>query len=479
MRIPIQFLPLLPAIVPLIAHGQCWQRVWHDEFNGDSIATNKWTFETGGGGWGNQELETYTAQNAQVSGGRLLISALKDSSGFTSARMKTAGHAFWKYGRFEALMKLPSAPGMWPAFWMMPEDSVYGGWPRSGEIDIVEVVGQYPNRSYATVHTVDAKGAHVSFGDSTDLSSGVFAAGFHVFSLEWDAGSMRFALDGTVYATRLRPLPGGATWPFDQPFYFILNLAVGGNWPGPPTAATVFPQVMEVDWVRVSQKLEDIAMTGHNLVVPGARKKRYELPQIHGAAYDWTLPDGAAITSGGGSHAIHVDWGTASSGDVAVTITTDCGAATKTMTVTVTPNLWVNPSFVDGFANWGENGAGKFEILADAADGDNHAARVTVSQPGQFPWSVQLLRSGLKLKKDVLYTVSFFARSDMPRSIPFSFIDSTTYATFATRKIALTTDWTEYSLTFTQPSDATALFTIDLAASAGVYDFDDFQFTRQ
>ena len=375
-------------------NAQCWQQVWRDEFSGSTVAKNKWTFETGGGGWGNQELETYTAANAQVANGSLLISAVKGPDGYTSARMKTAGHAFWKYGRFEARMKLPSAPGMWPAFWMMPQDSVYGAWPRSGEIDIVEVIGTYPNRSYATVHTADAKGNHVSFGDSTDLASGTFSDGFHTFSLEWDATSMRFLLDGTVYTSRAKPLPNGATWPFDQPFYFIMNLAVGGNWPGPPTAATVFPQVMEVDWVRVSQKLEDISLAGHNLVVPGARNKRYEVPEIAGATYDWSIPDGASIVSGAGRHAIHVDWGTASSGDVAVTIGTDCGSTSKAMAVNVTPNLWPNPSFVDGFANWGQNGAGKFEIIADSADGDNHAARVTVSQPGQFPWSIQLLRPG-------------------------------------------------------------------------------------
>ena len=463
-------------------NGQCWQRVWHDGFNSGTIAKGKWTFETGGGGWGNGELETYTSrpENARVEDGHLLITAVKDASGaYTSARMKTAGHAYWRYGKFEARIKMPSAPGMWPAFWMLPEDSVYGTWPRSGEIDITEVVGLFPGRSYATIHTIDAKGNHVSFGDSTDLATGAFQDDFHVFSVEWDATSMKFALDGNVYAMRTKPLPNGGVWPFDQPFYFILNLAVGGQWPGAPTAATPFPQVMDVDWVRVSQKIEDIQLKGPDLLTPEAAKRHYEVPEIPGATYAWSVSDGAAILSGVDKHKAQVDWGTAATGTVTVTVTTDCGTATKSMDVTITPNLWVNPTFVDGFSNWGLVGAGKFEIIADAADGDHHAARVTVAKPGSVPWDIQLVRSNMQLTAGTSYSVSFYARSDQPKTIPFSIIDAKTYSTYANAKIELTTDWKQYTLTYKQAVNAAALFTIDLATAAGVYDFDGFQFVKQ
>lgn len=319
----------------------------------------------------------------------------------------------------------------------------------------------------------------MSTGESTNLDSGTFSDDFHVFSLEWDSSAMKFALDGNVYMTRTKPLPNGATWPFDQPFYFILNLAVGGIWPGPPTSATKFPQEMNVSWVRVSQKLEDIPLSGKDLVAPGAQHKRYEVPQMAGVTYRWTVPDGATIVSGNGTNTIHVDWGDeSSSGAVSVQMTADCGTSVASMPVTVTSNLWGNPSFVDGFAGWEQIGNGKFEIFEDSADGDAHAARVTVSQIGQYPWSVQLVRQGIKLKQNVRYSVSFWARSDQPRTIPFSFIDGTTYATYATKRINVTTDWNEFTLTFRQPADATALFTTDLAAAIGVYDFDGFLFSR-
>lgn len=475
------------VLMALVAAGQCRQRVWHDEFNGDAIHTGKWTFDVGGGGWGNQELEYYTArpENARVENGHLLITARKESyqgSNYTSARMKSHHRGNWRYGRFEARIKLPSAPGMWPAFWMMPEKSIYGGWPFSGEIDIMELIGVYPNRVYATVHTVNAKGAHVSFGDHLDLpaAGATFSDDFHVFSVDWDAASMRFAVDDVVYATRVKPLPNGATWPFDQPFYFILNLAVGGQWPGPPTAATEFPQVMDVDYVRAYQDIGDIEILGPALVVPGKPKTHYELPQIEGASYQWTVPDGATIVSGDGTHRIEVNWGTALSGNVGAVLTVDCGTSAKTLPVTVSPNLWTNGSFSDGgFAGWNRNGNAKFEVIGDAADGDGAAARVTVTQTGPNPWSVQLSRPNIKLEAGATYTISFWGRSDKARSVPASFIDSTVYSTFKAQTIALTTDWTEYSFTFTQAAAATALFNLDLAAAAGVYDFDGFVFTRQ
>lgn len=236
-----------------------YKLVWSDEFNKNEVNTGVWKFENGNGsnGWGNNELEYYTSRpaNVKVSGGYLLITARKEDyrgMHYTSARMKTKGHGDWRYGKFVARMKLPTGKGMWPAFWLMPTQSVYGGWPHSGEIDIMEMIGDQPSTVYGTAHygaeSHHQQGCHIS------LDHGTLAEGFHTYSLVWTPDSLKWYLDGKQYCqvTKKSILPD--PWPFDQQFYIILNLAVGGNWPGNPSADTKFPQSMLVDYVRVYQK---------------------------------------------------------------------------------------------------------------------------------------------------------------------------------------------------------------------------------
>jgi len=230
---------------------QGWTLVWHDEFDGPSIDSSRWNYEINGNGGGNNELQYYTGSpsNSFVEQGCLVIQALKEGylgKEYTSARLNTDHKGDWLYGRFDVRAKLPTGRGLWPAIWMLPTDWAYGGWPASGEIDIMELLGQQPGKVYGTVHFASDGGQHLSSGGSYLLPAGQsFAAGFHLFSLEWSADSLLWFVDGIRYhAEHNGP-------PFDKRFHFILNVAVGGNWPGSPDATTVFPQHMMVDYVRV------------------------------------------------------------------------------------------------------------------------------------------------------------------------------------------------------------------------------------
>jgi len=242
-----------------------WKLVWQDDFSKDQQIDRKiWNFELGGRGASNHELEYYTnsPKNASIINGQLAITALNNDDGhrFTSARMNTHGNFSCLYGRIEACIKVPHAQaGNWPAFWMLPEDSNYGRWPRSGEIDIMEVIDE-SNKLYGTCHF---GGEHTNIPGARDvhagarvlLSHGDFSQDYHVYAVEWEAHEIRWYLDGKFYGsihtwhTPSAPYPA----PFDQKFFIILNFAIGGDFPGPPNAKSTFPQSMWVKYVRVYQ----------------------------------------------------------------------------------------------------------------------------------------------------------------------------------------------------------------------------------
>ena len=234
-----------------------WQLVWQDEFDGAALDTTKWVRETGGHGWGNNELEFYTdrVENSRLENGSLVIEARSEAFGnqaYTSARLKTQGLVAWKYGRIEARIQIPRGQGLWPAFWMLGDNFPQVGWPACGEIDIMENIGREPGRVHGVVHGPNYSGAN-GIGGEYNLSTGAFADDFHVFAIEWHAAAMQWFVDGTLFRTVLpSDLPG--LWVFDHPFFIILNVAVGGYWPGNPDTTTVFPQTMRVDYVRVYQK---------------------------------------------------------------------------------------------------------------------------------------------------------------------------------------------------------------------------------
>jgi beta-glucanase (GH16 family) len=238
--------------------GQNYKLVWSDEFDAPTINQFKWVQETGAGGWGNSESQYYTNRtaNAYIDSGMLVIKAIKESysgSAYTSARIKTQGRASWKYGRIEARIKLPYGQGIWPAFWMLGDNISTVSWPKCGEIDIMEMIGGTGARdrtTYGTAHW-DNNG-HVSSGSNKALSGGRFADEFHVFSITWNAQMIAWYLDDVPYYV-VNTTPAALT-AFQKNFFIILNLAVGGVWPGYPDASTVFPQMMYVDYVRVYQE---------------------------------------------------------------------------------------------------------------------------------------------------------------------------------------------------------------------------------
>ena len=271
-----------------------WSLVWQDEFEGHQLDPLKWDFDIGNGffdyqnhvwvpGWGNEELQYYTREPANVSvkDSLLTIRALKESlhgCGYTSARLKTRqrdGTALFTklYGRFEWRAKVPWGKGLWPALWMLPQHDAYGGWAASGEIDVMEIVGDKPQQVLNSIHfgsTYPERSlitqVHALPGDST-------VADWHVYAVEWEPGEIRFYVDGVHTSTRdhwwscgntkdgLGQLPRRAAdlhpWPapFDQPFYLVMNVAVGGNFPGVPNAATQFPAELVLDYVRVYERV--------------------------------------------------------------------------------------------------------------------------------------------------------------------------------------------------------------------------------
>jgi hypothetical protein len=232
--------------------------VWHDEFSGTALSSD-WVHEIGTGcpslcGWGNNELQYYREENTSVEGGLLTITAREQNFGgssYTSSRIKTQGLQSFKYGRIDIRAKLPFGQGIWPALWMLGDNINAVGWPSCGEIDIMEMVGGAGDGTvHGTIHW-DDNGSYANFGGSNSLSSGKLSDEFHVYSIIWDETSIKWLRDDIQYHV-VSTTPGGMT-EFHQNFFFIFNVAVGGNWPGSPDASTVFPQTMVVDYVRVFQ----------------------------------------------------------------------------------------------------------------------------------------------------------------------------------------------------------------------------------
>ena len=234
--------------------------VWSDEFSGTDLDPGTWNQEIGNGnnGWGNNELEYYTnsAKNTFISNGNLIIEARRetfDRFNYTSGRMTTQGKKYFTSGRIDIRAKLPVGKGIWPALWMLGNNISSVGWPACGEIDIMELVGTYPGRISGTLHWKALSGSHSSKGANFSLTSGDFSQQFHVFSIVWKQDNTKWYVDDQFFLECAVSDVSPADYPFNADQFFIFNVAVGGDWPGPPDYNTVFPQRMFVDYVRVFQ----------------------------------------------------------------------------------------------------------------------------------------------------------------------------------------------------------------------------------
>ncbi|NBB76533.1 MAG: family 16 glycosylhydrolase [Bacteroidetes bacterium] len=228
--------------------------VWADEFNGDQLNEDDWTYEIGDGcpdlcGWGNEELQDYTEEeeNVRLEDGKLLITAKETESSYTSARIITQDKVELQFGRIDIRAKLPQGQGIWPALWMLGANIDDVSWPATGEIDIMELVGHEPGIVHGTVH-FENNGYQTS-SEHYMLEDGIFADQYHVFTIVWERNRIRWYVNNQLYKTFKRQNIGN--YPFNSPFFFIINVAVGGRWPGNPDETTEFPQQMSVDYIRV------------------------------------------------------------------------------------------------------------------------------------------------------------------------------------------------------------------------------------
>ena len=244
-----------------------WALVWNDEFDGPALNLEKWSFEIGGHGWGNNELQYYSDDDstAFIQDGKLVIRAdlVPQGTGssdnlryFSSARLRTAGKGDWRYGRIEVKAKLALGQGIWPAIWMLPTDWMYGGWPESGEIDIMEHVGYDPGRVHGSIHTGSYNHKiNTQRGGSKLLDK--ISSKFYVYAIEWYEDRIDFLIDDAKYFSFQNDGKNDFnTWPFNQRFHLLINIAVGGDWPGSPDETTQFPTEMEVEYVRVYEKIQ-------------------------------------------------------------------------------------------------------------------------------------------------------------------------------------------------------------------------------
>ena len=365
---------LLGALLCLLLPGrllaQCTQLVWNDEFNNAALDTTKWKVITGDGcpgvcGWGNAELENYRAQNIATTGGNLVISTRFEtttapsgntyqySSGKLQSKLpgKSQLQTF-KYGRIEARMQLPSAGGVWPAFWMLADP---GNWPYTGEIDIMEA--KHKNPTSMTGTAIGNAGGGNPYFNSRTYSAGVdLSQGFHVYALEWGPDVLRFYVDGNLYNTVTPQTTPNGSFPFnDNKFYILLNAAVGGPGSGytgyiQPTPAD-YPTQTLVDYVRVYSGTYNYAIIGDGQVFPNEQYKNYRIDPVAGGSYTWTVPAGATIVSGQGTNVVTVNWGT-TGGSVGVAVAVNgCTTGSYTKAVTIGPAMQLEKVYDDFESN--------------------------------------------------------------------------------------------------------------------------------
>ena len=405
-----------------------WQLVWSYEFNEKTIDTNIWNFEVGNGhakgipGWGNGELEYYTDKNAFIEYGYLIIEARKEkvsdkygTYNYTSARLTTEKKFEIKHGRIEIRAKLPKGKGIWPAIWLLGDDISEVGWPTCGEIDIMEMLGHDTRTVYGTAHGPGYSG-NASIGVPYKLPEDVpdFSDAFYVFTIEWDEDEIEWYVDGKLYHVLSKDEleAKGLKWVFDHPFFLILNVAVGGYWPGYPDETTEFPQRMYIDYIRVYKdvnpaKIEDeVDDCEYEIVLKKNRTgPKVTFEKIENGAFDKPIVNDQAGK----------------------------------------PNEW----FIWEAGHYGISGA-RVEKYG-VKDG---YAYIKLANSGTATWHIQF-NQWIGLKRGKTYTISFKAKADAPRPINVKILQNhDPWANYFVKTVDLTTKWQTYSFTYTHPEDA-------------------------
>ncbi len=478
----VRILLLFSVLIPFTIQAAQWQLMWADEFDYQGLPDqSRWGYDVGGSGWGNEELQYYTSErseNARVENGYLLITARKEVYGtnnYTSARLVTKNKGDWQYCRVEVRAKLPRGNGTWPAIWMLPTTNAYGGWPSSGEIDIMEAVGYDTNRVFCTVHTAaynhkigTQRGGNRKISDAYDQ--------FNIYAMEWCEDSVLFFVnDARVFAFGKETSAGFDKWPFDQNFHLLLNIAVGGAWGGVQGVdENVFPQQMVVDYVRVYEKLQDQdCLLTMNTLGSGS------VIQVPSAAI-YTPGSSVMLTAQPYEGWVFRTW----AGDISGSENPRELLMTRDRNITAVfvrkGELVYNGEFSLSMEGW--NVLGAYEGAVAKAVVDENGCRVEVSASGHSDWTVQLTQSGIPLTAGAGYTLSFDAWTDNPGPqltagvnmdkapwTPYhkgSFLLSSTPQTFI------------YKFTKASPGDDSARVEFDLGLFTGNVYIDNISLTR-
>jgi beta-glucanase (GH16 family) len=458
---------LLFVLLAAAAHSRDSVLVWQDEFDlpGQPDPT-RWDWDEGGSGMGNNEAQYYTKNrpaNARVEDGQLVITARREDTltcwygpcKFTSARLVTRGRASWLYGRVDVRAKLPKGKGVWPAIWMLAESSPYGGWPGSGEIDIMEHVGYEPRKIYGTVHT---QAYNHKIGTSSGSSTTVTdpAANWHTYSLEWGPDSLFIGVDGDWYH-RFGNEGNWQAWPFDQPFHLILNLAVGGEWGGVQGVdTTIFPQEFRIDWVRV-HKLDRgdgpytliPRATGSGTIALSPSKRSY-------AGLDTVV---ATATPAPGWE--FVRWTRMATGtQPTVRFLVDHSDTVGALFLPQGERI-ANGDFSQGLAGWSAWNDASVPTTITVTDGQ---ACIKVAKAGEADWMSQLDWPGLRLVKGEVWELTYRATATAARPLVANLVmDHTPHAGLSTARTANLP---------AGPSTQTHRFTVSATDSVARLEFD-------
>lgn len=388
--------------------AQCPNLVWSDEFSGTSLDLTKWNYQTGDGcaegicGWGNNELQTYRQENVEVSDGVLKIIAKAenvDGKNYTSGRITTRNKGDFTYGRFEASIKLPAANGLWPAFWTLSTNEPYGGWPQSGEIDIMEFVANKPEEILGTIHYGNPFPQNQFKSTYYTIQEGEFPDDYHDFAVEWEEGEIRWFIDDVLYAVKNPGDLGPFRWPFDQDMYLILNVAVGGNLGG-TVFSNLLPDAMEVDYVRVYDGFKPY-LEGVQSVENRAENVSFKVSQLSAdVAVNWTVPDGATIVNGQGTNQLIVSFGD-QSGEVTATFNDGCQDRSISNYVKVAPPF----ARTFSFENFDDQGTATLNFLTGTLSEVSNPAPDEVNNSSIVG---QYVRNSAEQYDRIIYDVSGF-----------------------------------------------------------------------